>query len=49
MLLIAYALPQPHEPPYPPLLITLIAMKLSGRIAMYKNFKCPTYAKMGAQ
>ena len=47
-LLIAYALPQPHEPPYPPLLITLIAMKPSGHIAMYKNLKSPTYARMGA-
>ena len=37
-----------REPPYPPLLITLIAMKPSGRIAMYRKLKNPTYAKMGA-
>ena len=46
-LLIAYALPQPHEPPYPPLLITLIAMKPLGHIAMYNNLKSPTYRKNG--
>ena len=34
-----HALPQPHEPPYPPLLIVLIARNLSGCIATSKNIK----------
>ncbi len=44
-LLIAHALPQPHEPPYPPLLIIL---NLSGRIATSKNLKISHTQKWGA-
>ena len=47
-LLVTHALPQPHEPPYPPLLLVLIARNLSRRIAMHNNLKNPTYSKMEA-
>ena len=50
MLLIAHALPQIHEPPYPPFIIVLVArnLNLRGRIAASKNLKNHTYSKMGA-